>query len=302
MSVNWKFPDALRSWLIAFGLISICAPHAAACDLTAERTNFTSTIEYDVFAFDRAGTTLQLRVTNASPETCRARFAIYDGSEQITPLRFSDVGLDVETTLAPGAGQSSASLQSSPILLELPGDATTDLSLDFFTDQHDAILAGDYVIDASIVLMEADSDARLIDVPGQLALSVAPRAQINIAGAAGDFGFETYSDMIYFEEPKPGDQQRFFVQSRSNTLTTMTIRSENGGKMTNPDIPATVILYDFILEGEEIDLSSPWSVPDRVQTDLKGASEEVIVRISDDNKRFFAGEYQDIVTIEITTQ
>ena len=163
-------------------------------------------------------------------------------------------------------------------------------------------MAGDYVIDSKIVILEVDSDAKLIEMPGELKLSVAPRAQINIAGAAGDFGFETFSDIVYFEEPKPGDQRRFFVQSRSNTLTTMTIQSENGGKMVSPDIPDHAVQYDFVLDGQEIDLSSPWTVPDRPETDLIGISEEVIVQISEDNTPFFAGEYQDIIKIEVTTQ
>ena len=302
MLVLSKLLNSVRGFLLTGLFACVVIVDAAACDLQTERTSFSSTIEYDVYSFDRAGTTLQMRVMNTSSETCRARLALYDSSEQIASLYFAEIGLDVETIVAPGEGQASASVQSSPILIEIPGDDTTDISIDFFTDQHASIMAGEYALDTKIVVLEADSDAKLIEMPGELKLSVAPRAQINIAGGAGDFGFETFSDIVYFEEPKPGDQRRFFVQSRSNTLTTMTISSENGGKMVSPKIPDHAVHYDFVLDGQDIDLSSPWTVPDRPETDLIGISEEVIVQISEDNTPFFAGDYQDIITIEVTTQ
>ena len=302
MSANLKFLSAVRGMLLACLAASIAIAEADDCDLQVDRTNFTSTIEYDVYAFDRAGATLQLRITNGSDASCRARIALFDNSDQISSLYFADAGLGVETTVARGAGQSSTALHASPVSLELPGNESTEISIDFFTDQHRSVAAGEYFIDLRVGILGADSDEKLLEIPGKLGLSVAPRAQINIAGAAGDFGFETYSDIIYFEEPQPGDRRRFFVQSRSNTLTTMTIRSENGGKMVNSEISGSAVNYDFILDGEEIDLSSPWIVPDLPETDLNGVSEEVIVQISEDNTPFFAGEYQDIVTIEVTTQ
>lgn len=303
MSVNSKCLSSIRWVVLLCGTMFTMNAQAVACELQSDRTNFTSTIDYDVFAFDRAGATLQIRVTNSGTETCRARLALYDGlDEHIAQLRFMEVGLNVEASLSPGMNLPNTILQSSPAYIELPADNTTDLSIDFFTEQYDAISSGEYMMDLSVVLLEESSETRLLDIPGHLKLAVEPRAQVNIAGAAGDYGIETYADMILFEEPQPGDQRRFFIQTRSNTLTTMTIRSENGGKMTNPNIPNGAVHYDFIFEGEDVDLSSPWTVPNRPETDLRGVSEEAVVQISEDNKPFFAGEYADTIMIEITTQ
>jgi len=302
MSANLKFLDVFRGLFLLLAALYAVAFHANACELQSEHTNFNATIDYDVFAFDRAGTSLQLRIRNTGSATCTARLALLNGSGQIAPLNFPEIGLDVEASVSSGMNQHISTLHSSSALVELPADRTTDLTIDFFTEQYDAISAGDYELDISVVLIDVTSEARLIDLAGSLNVSVEARAQINLAGTAGNFGTDTYSDMIFFEEPEPGDRSRFFVQSRSNAQTTLTIRSQNGGKMTNPNIPENAVHYDFIFEGEEVDLTSPWTISNRLQTDSNGLSEEVIVQISEDNKPFFAGDYEDIITIEIVTQ
>jgi len=196
---------------------------------------------------------------------------------------------------------SSGQIPSDGIYrLVLGAGETTKLKLDFILPQSQMLLAGQYDLNYRVQISDFSNNDLAETIDGLVSVSADSRAQINIAGTAGFFGDNQFTDMVYFEDPSVGDKRRLFIQARSNNTSTMTISSQNGSKMLHEDQNGSAVKYDVMVDGIHTDISSPVVLNTLQATGLGGVNIPFDIEISE-LVLPFAGEYRDIVTISITT-
>ncbi len=61
------------------------------------------------------------------------------------------------------------------------------------------------------------------------------------------------------------------------------------------------IVYELALDGKQLDISSPVSIPNREMTDMSGASQPLDIEIKELHN-VFSGGYEDEVYISLTAQ
>ena len=269
-----------------------------ACPIESTGAPSGPRIEYDVYAFDRAiaSTTLELR--NSGDTECVLDIVIEDLASFPPPFTFQSAGVGIDV-IAPGLQRPQSNQNRQGIFeLTLPPSGTEEVKLDFFTDQFVSVPAGLYSKDITIIVRPSGIIEPLFSHIINLSLSSTSQAQINIAGADGTFNKDTYMDAIDFGEAKVGESRRVFVQSRSNTMATMTIRSENGGMMKHAYRDDASVGYKAVFDNQDIDLQSPFVIPNLSSTDLDGTSQALDLTIESLN-RPYAGQYTDRIVIEI---
>lgn len=283
------------AWL---GLSFALPVSALACQLESTGAPTAPRIDYDVYAFDRAiaSTTLELR--NDGETDCVLDIVIEDLASFPPPFDFPNAGVSIDV-IAPGLQrpQSSQNIQGIFELI-LPPAVSEEVKLDFFTDQSVSVPSGLYNKDIEISVRHSGATEQLLSHIINLSLSSTSQAQINIAGADGTFNKNTYMDAIDFGEAEIGESRRVFVQSRSNAMATMTIRSDNGGVMKHSDKDDASIGYKAVFDNQEIDLQSPFVIPNLSSTDLDGSSQALDLTIESLNTPY-AGQYSDRIVIEI---
>ncbi|MCP8898671.1 hypothetical protein [Gilvimarinus xylanilyticus] len=125
------------------------------------------------------------------------------------------------------------------------------------------------------------------------------RAQFNIAGA----------DTAYFDGPNlyhldfgklvSGMNRRVFFQLRANDKVTMTLESENNGRMVHQTQSKYGVAYTFSLEGQELDLSSKTTIHLETAPTFRGISMPVDITIGSTNG-IPSGDYADTITIDVS--
>src|SRR5690606_41885977 len=128
-----------------------------------------------------------------------------------------------------------------------------------------------------------------------------PRAQMNIAGAAGAFGQGAAVSRVDFGEMTANEARRVFLQVRANTISRLTIDSANRGllKRDNSSPAADSIGYFATLNGVEIDLRQHYDAMLDLPRTLGGSSLPFDLRLGEVGAHV-AGTYSDLVTIEFS--
>ena len=284
--------------IICLALSFMTAQSSFACQLESTGAPTAPRIDYDVYAFDRAiaSTTLELR--NAGDTECVLDIVIEDLANFPPPFTFPTAGVAIDV-IAPGLQRPQSAQNRQGIFeLTLPPSSSEEVKLDFFTDQNLSVPSGLYNKDIEISVRHSGGVEPLLDHIINLSLSSTSQAQINIAGADGTFNKNTYMDAIDFGEAEIGQSRRVFIQSRSNAMATMTIRSDNGGVMKHADRGDATIGYKAVFDNQEIDLQSPYVIPNLSSTNLDGSSQALDLTIESLNTPY-AGQYSDRIVIEI---
>lgn len=276
-------------------------PTGDPCDFSVDADSFFAVIDYDVFSFERAAATVKLPLTNNGDIPCLITLEVLDLNEAPPPFLLPEAGTSIRVNLPSQVSNGQALSLNEPARISLPGRATTETAIDFFTPQQIVVPAGFYEYDLRINVRLQGSPDIIAQLLGEVVLNATPRAQVNIAGADGAFDENNFADRIEFRDPKEGDERQVFIQTRSNALTSLKLTSQNGARMNHVEVDNSYIGYDAFLGGQEIDLSSDVIIGNRPATDLRGVSTPLRIVIADSNLRY-AGEYKDLITVEITAQ
>lgn len=137
--------------------------------------------------------------------------------------------------------------------------------------------------------------------PIHVVLVSPPRAQMNIAGAAGAFGQGAPVSRVDFGELTTDKQRRVFLQIRANTTARLTIDSANKGylKLTESSSPEDSVRYGANLNGTDIDLGQHYEAVLDLPRSIGGSSLPLDLRL-DRVDAHMAGTYSDMITIEIS--
>lgn len=162
---------------------------------------------------------------------------------------------------------------------------------------------GTYETTLQIELRDMQTDELISDLEQMdVVVVVDPKLQTNLAGTRGNYEDGSSYALIDFGKLEAGESKQVFIQVRGNAPALISVSSENGGRMKHQRLKETYINYFVDIDGESSQLTSPLYLKRMVAKELNGSAYPMKVTIDEDIKSSFAGEYRDIITIDVSPQ
>lgn len=287
--------------VVLWGLQALAgSAHAQDCDVTLVRAPEEVRIAYDPFSLTRIAGRIDLQFANGSAEPCDLEIVVLDDVQ--TPV--SEVrpgGVEVEFRPREGAAVTRDSARPGVFSFQLPAKSEFRAELDALPVGDAIAEAGEHQVDIRVEVRRRQGDPLLPQFPLRVLLVAPPRAQVNVAGAAGAFGSGSTVEVIDFGDAVTGAVKRAFLQIRANTRATVTFVSEHEGVMRHVELGEKVppFPYAVALDGAPLDLSKPIDVEVETPRTLAGTSLPLDFTLGELAGQV-AGRYQDVITIDIT--
>jgi len=301
---------SVRSTLHRFGLAAILgiavagtASSAAACDALVVEQPSVLRLDYDPFASVPASGRMSFSIESRSFERCAMDIALL-GRDRL-PLDETEVGdTGVRVRFNSGAGDTVMAATTTPGIwrVQLDPGKRYRLTLEVVAIRDAVAEAGEHSETLEMELRDSGAlSASHAGNPVTLKLVSPPRAQMNIAGAAGAFGQGAAVSRVDFGEMTANEARRVFLQVRANTISRLTIDSANRGflKLDNSSPAADSIGYYATLNGVEIDLRQHYDAMLDLPRTLAGSSLPFDLRLGEVGAHV-AGTYSDLITIEFS--
>lgn len=273
---------------------------ALACDLVVEPPEAVR-IEYNPFAVGASSGPLDIVFRNRADTACALRLLLIDDIGQPLPA-LSLGGVIVEFRPRETSGLFRRDVEPGAFLLDIAPGATVRAELDAAVVLNAVVEAGDHPADLRLSILPSDpATAAPPPVPLRVILRSAPRAQVNIAGAAGAFASGSSVEVVDFGDAVAGTTRRVFLQVRANTEATLSVTSEHHGVLRHVELQegGTVLAYALELDGDVVDLSDRWTRAIDPPRTLDGVSLPMDFTLGEVAGRM-SGPYEDLITIDIT--
>ena len=231
--------------------------------------------------------TLQARLL-ITPDTSNNFQLIGSGDPLLFEIKSKDGNLNFDQFQMPVSLTSSTGMQPINLTFAIPTGQYAD--------------AGEMDADLKIKLVDAITSESISDeIIIKLVGRVPMRAQTNFAGTSSGFDNGSTYAKIDFGEIRGVDSRTINFQIRGNSDVDIEMSSENNGKMVNTESPdASPIYYTVNADGNESDLSVPLEFSRRPAKSLTGSSYPLTVTLDKMDTAVFAGQYQDIISIDVT--
>lgn len=132
----------------------------------------------------------------------------------------------------------------------------------------------------------------------EIEVIVDAKLQANIAGTQTLKSGGAKFAIIDFGELKTGKSETVSLQIRGNTDASITLISENNGRMKHKTAHHSFINYTIDFDGTTSDLKSPLSLIRPVAKNLSGSVYPLNVTIGD-VRGAYSGRYRDIITVNV---
>lgn len=302
MSVKFMFahPEALGLGALA-ALAGLFAPWgpALACELTTEAPEAVR-IEYNPFAVGASSGPLDLVFRNQGDSACALRLVLIDDVGDPVPA-LTLGGAVLEFRPRESSGLFRRDVEPGAFLLDIDAGSTVRVGIDAAVVQNAVVEAGEHPADLRLSILFLDGRPPPTPIPLRILLQSAPRAQVNIAGAAGVYGSGSSVEVVDFGAAVTGVTRRVFVQVRANTRSSLSVKSEHHGVMRHVEggEQGAAITYNVDLDGQRIDLREVWSsIVDPPRT-LDGLSLPLDFTLGQVGGQM-SGRYVDLLTIDIS--
>ena len=178
------------------------------------------------------------------------------------------------------------------------------ISLDYLVNIPASIFAaaGTYKLGLEVELIDFSSRLPIAAVQAiELLVQVEPRLQVNIAGTNKSSGSANLST-VDFGVLKTSQTRQLFVQVRGNAPAIIGVSSENNGRLILQDeTNRNFINYSISIDGVSSTLKSPLVLRRPAALNLRGSSYPMTIKVGDVDGAF-AGQYKDVVTVEVRPQ
>jgi len=286
--------------LLIAALVLAAAPGAQACALALAGDPGTVIIDYNPFASGPSTGALDLKFKNQGGADCDLRLTLTSENGAIADdLSLGGVGIRLRPREL--SGLRASDVKPGAFIFLVPKDSTAEAQFDAAITADAVPEAGTYTSDLKLLVEDVDGNTLLPSIPIRVQLVSTPRAQLNLAGAAGVFGSGSSVEVVDFGEAVTGATRNIFVQVRANAPSTLTIKSQHGGIMRRLGdvVTDSTVPYAIELEGAPIDLADTWSRAIDPPRTLAGASLPMLFKLGTVTGQM-AGRYQDVVTIDIS--
>jgi spore coat protein U-like protein len=297
MSVRLAYGIAFLAFVA--GTPSAALAEGAPCSAAIQSVGATPLVQYDPF---RGAATATLEVQ-----------LVVSGDAGLCSLGLSAAGL------APGSGRSMTSGASEILYrlfndgVELANDRAAYVPLRLLAAERQTIFVRIEVPAGQIGPAGTYSDRlvlKLVDLVAANAplgseasaivtTAMESRAQVNIAGSSVDPAAGFGLARLDLGALHQGASKEAIVQVRSTAPVTLTFTSQNRGLLQRVGGSDT-LAYDLALDGQTLALAAGSEMVSRaVAHNLQGSSYPLTVRIGDRTDLLPAGDYQDLVTIDV---
>jgi spore coat protein U-like protein len=274
---------------------------AEACAAAIQSVGTTPVVQYDPFRSGAAMADLDVHL-------------MVSGNVAECALALSAAGL------APGAGRTMTSGGDALTYrlfyrgTELANDPEAYVALDLSGDDRQSIVlrlevpagqigpAGTYVDPLILRLVDRQAgNARLgTEASALVTTAMESRAQVNVAGSStvAEAGFGVAR--LDLGTLRTGSARTAMIQVRSTAPVTLSVTSQNRGLLRRIGGGDT-ISYGLSLDSQDVALEAGGDMVARsAAPSRQGASYPLIVTVRGDPDRLPAGDYQDLVTIDVT--
>lgn len=276
---------------------------APACDAIISLNPAPVRLDYDPFEFSRALGRLTFEVENRATAACTINIALLG----INRLPVADIAI-ADTGIRVAVSGGTADLLLGPTTkpgiwsVRLDPGKRTKLALDMVVT-HDAVAeAGEHLTELTLEVRDAGAQSAITAaVPVKLILVSAARAQMNIAGAVGNFGTGPSITTVDFGVLQSNASRRIFLQVRASTRARLTIDSQNLGYLKLKDGPKSDngIIYEATLQDEPVSLASHWERILEPPRTIAGTSIPLDLKLTTIGNHI-AGSYSDVLTIALS--
>ncbi|WP_312146122.1 hypothetical protein [Brevundimonas sp.] len=287
-----------RSAVLAAALLGF-ASAAEACDLALVQGAQTARIEYNPFAVAPTPGALDVTLENRGETECDLRLSFTDETGiEVTSVVLG--GIEVRFRPRESSGVLAADVKKAVFQYLLAPETKGVAQLDAIVARGAVAEAGEYGVDLRLLVRNLDGVELIAPIPVRLLLQSTPRAQLNLAGAAGAFGEGLSVEVVDFGEAVTGATRRIFVQVRANAPSILSIKSEHQGVMHRVEEVenATVVPYAVELDGQSVDLAGLWTKEIDPPRTLAGVSLPMNFILGQINGQM-SGRYEDLITIDV---
>ena len=281
----------------ALFLLTFMSMSATALAVEATETDIDApssiSLTYDPFTGDDALVDFPLRLFNSGAEPKAVVI-------EITPEFGTEFELDAELGPLPiilesGSIRATEDQLRVPVTLG-PGERIEDIRLRIPSGQVPESGSAEQVwtyhlLDA--LSLEPITALRTVTVLA----NIPARAQSNFAGVTPGYLNGTSNATVDFGQIEKGASRRIVLQVRANTEALIAISSENNGAMVLEG-GTHRIEYELALDGQICDLTLGCDVTRNPERTLDGSAYPMEFTLSD-SADLFAGDYRDIVVVDI---
>lgn len=285
--------------VLAILILASQASPAKACDPRLERGPDVVRIEYDPFVFARPPGRLDLKLANDGEAACDVELRL----RALSGERLRDIelgGVHLEFRAREGEAVVLGASEPGVFRLTIAPGLSADVILDAVVVTDAVAEAGEHRLSLLADIGPAGGDPLIRALPLEVVLASPPRAQLNIAGAAGAFGSGDSVAVVDFGDARTGLVKRAFLQIRANTESRLTFQSENAGVLKRPGTMSeeSTIAYEVSLNGETLDLRHMVARDVDPPRDVAGQSLPLDFTLGPVGSQM-SGEYRDLLTISI---
>jgi hypothetical protein len=280
------------------GLALFLAGPGAACEVVIRQEPMPVLLDYNPFAPVLARAMLGMEFENRAETDCALELAFLDQNNLPAP-DFELGGVKVGFLPRESSGIRRTELTTNTYQLSVPAKSTVRAEFDAAVLENRVIDPGRYSIELRIRVQEPQAQP-LFSIPVSLVLTSAPRAQLNIAGAAGAFGSGSSVETVDFGEAETGAVRRAFLQVRANAISTVAFESENHGRLAHVELGrnASAIRYHMDVDGERVLLDERATVQVDPPRTLEGVSLPLTFTLGPIGG-VMSGRYRDLITVTI---
>ena len=289
--------------LAAAATTALVAPSCEAAVLPAGPTPL---VQYDPFEGVTKSDNLVLRFSNGSDTPCTIGVAVE--SERAGNVRnLSNGGENLQYRIETQDGLEVPNDRNAIFgAVTLPGGRGREVALLLRLKVAAGTLAhaGRYEDRLVIRAYDANNSRQIgTDITRIAQAEVQSRAQVNLAGASGSFQSSPFGlQRLDFGTLETGATRVAFVQVRATGPVGITVSSQYRGRLQHTALQSAAALsYTAQLDGQELPLQSESATITRnPPLTLEGLSYPLSLRVTGDVSALPAGEYRDVLTVNVT--
>jgi hypothetical protein len=281
----------------------------AECRVAFAGSAGTPVVQYDPFRGEvgRARIALRLRVEDGS-SPCQLGILAFNSSPGNT-RQFSLGGGGLLYRLLTSDGiEIPNSGTGVGVPLNLVGADASEVTLQIEVSAGQIGPAGLYMDQLTLRLTDLSNGGVQLgpDVSALATAAIDSRAQVNIAGSSAAPASARFATArLDFGTLSQGEERSAIVQVRATAPVSISVTSVQGGVMRRARSPHNEpgLTYELILDGELLNLDlMPAAIQRTPPLQLEGGSYSLSVRITGDPTALPAGDYQDLLTIDVVPQ
>jgi len=258
------------------------------------------TVEFDPFSGLPAIETAELEFT--VPQNLARTVKIMITPEIAHDFEFDALDMPVELHIDSPNGTQSPGTFEAIMTLQSGQSNLVDVNFKILAGQY--ANAGVHELNLLInVIDDITGEVLIADRPLHVECSVASRAQTNFAGTTPGFDNGIGIATLDFGQIVFGDSRQVQFQIRGNAEVNVEMSSENGGFMVNQtNAEISPIPYTVDADGVISDMRTPLTFMRRPEKSLDGSRYPLKVTIEEPEGGAYAGQYRDILSIDVTPQ